>query len=128
MADLTHGAWPRPGANIVRCRIVALTPVSFVAWIGATPVLAAANTLSNTGSNTGLGGLMLPTAFIGEAATLALAFAAPALCAGGYLLLKRAVKSVGVPAAIGVGLATVVGGIALAIGVDPRMLTKFAGL
>lgn len=124
MPDLKLDARPRPGANIVRGRIVALASVSLAAWIGATPVLAASNTISNTG----LSGLMLPTAFIGEAATLALAFAAPALCAGGYLLLKRAIKSVGVPAAIGVGLATVVGGVALAIGVDSQMLTKLAGL
>ena len=124
MLDLKHDARPRPGANIVRGRIAAFAPVSLAAWIGATPVLAASNTISNTG----LSSLMLPTAFIGEAATLALAFAAPALCAGGYLLLKRAIKSVGVPAAIGVGLATVVGGVALAIGVDTQMLTKLAGL
>ena len=124
MPDLIHDARSRPGANIVRGRIAALAPISLAAWIGTTPVLAAANTVSNAG----LSSLMLPTAFIGEAATLALAFAAPALCAGGYLLLKRAIKSVGVPAAIGVGLATVVGGVALAIGVDTQMLTKLAGL
>ena len=124
MPDLIHDARSRPGANIVRGRIAAFAPISLAAWICATPVLAAANTVSNAG----LSGLMLPTAFIGEAATLALAFAAPALCAGGYLLLKRAIKSVGVPAAIGVGLATVVGGVALAIGVDTQMLTKLAGL
>jgi hypothetical protein len=72
--------------------------------------------------------IMLPTSFIGEAATLALAFAAPALAAGAYLLLKRAVHTVGMPAAVGVGMATAVGGIALALGANSQMLTKLAGL
>jgi hypothetical protein len=60
---------------------------------------------------------ILPTSFIGEAATLALAFAAPALCAGGYIVLKRIAKRTGAPVLVGIGVvATAVGGLALSLG------------
>jgi hypothetical protein len=70
---------------------------------------------------------VLPTSFIGEAATLALAFAAPALCAGIYLLFKRLAKRTGTPIAIGLSVATVTGGLALAIGGRFDLLTSFGG-
>lgn len=110
-----HDSFSRPGLGTLR--YVSTTTALFGA---AAPAMAA--------SKTDLASIMLPTSFIGEAATLALAFAAPALCAGGYLLLKRVIKALGVPAAIGVGVATAAGGIALAIGADPQLLTRFAGL
>jgi hypothetical protein len=59
--------------------------------------------------------VVLPTSFIGEAATLALAFAAPALCAGGYMALRRLAKRTGAPLLVGLGFVTAASGLVLAI-------------
>jgi hypothetical protein len=71
---------------------------------------------------------LLPTSFIGEAATLSLAFAAPALLAGAFLLVRRFVTVIGVPAAVGVSVATAAGGLVLALKGQPDMLGRLAGL
>jgi hypothetical protein len=70
---------------------------------------------------------LLPTTFIGEAATLALAFAAPALCAGGYLLMKQLANRTSTPFAIGLGVLTTVGGAAIAVGGQNGLFAHLLG-
>jgi hypothetical protein len=114
-----HNRCIRVGRRALRILPVTVTvPLALMAALA--PAIAA--------SPADFAAIALPTSFIGEAATLALAFAAPALCAGGYLVLKRMASAIGTTAVVGMGLLTMAGGIALALGTDVQALTKLAGL
>jgi hypothetical protein len=68
---------------------------------------------------------LMPATFIGEAATLAIAFAAPALFAGAYMALKRLAKRTSATWVVVMSVMTLAGGVALALG---GRVDIFAGL
>ncbi len=71
----------------------------------------------------------LPTTFIGEAATVALAFSFPALLAGAYLGIRGMMRKIGLRGAMALGMLGIFAGFGWAVlEIRPDLLPRIAGL
>lgn len=76
-----------------------------------------------------LAGNGLPTSFLGDAAAVALAFAAPALAAGAYLLVRSLCSRIGLRGALAFGAAGIAAGFGWAVlEARPDLLMRLTGL